>query len=130
MFFPAHLYKNPRIGRNIHTKLYTEILEYSKIVFLHLVPRFSHLLHGVEYLGLRLPVTLALPLFLRLLGFLTASQPHEAPGVVRRRDDAEALVGLVQEADGVEEDGSGAGAFEAVDPGGLERLQLVGDLHC
>jgi hypothetical protein len=130
MFFPAHLYKNPRIGRNIHKKLYTEILEYSKIVFLHLVPRFSHLLHGVEYLGLRLPVTLALPLFLRLLGFLTASQPHEAPGVVRRRDDAEALVGLVQEADGVEEDGFGAGAFEAVDPGGLERLQLVGDLHC
>lgn len=55
----------------------------------------------------------------------------EASGVVRRRDDAEALVGRVEEADRVEKSGSGAGAgaIEAVDAGGLKRPQLVADFH-
>jgi len=99
----------------------------------HLVPGFSDLLHGIEFPGLRLLITLALPRFLGPLDLWLAflMLGGEASGVVRRRDDAEALVGRVEEADRVEESGSGAGAgaIEAVDAGGLKRPQLVADFH-
>ena len=106
-------------------------------ITLHLVPRFSDPLHGIELPGFRLLVALALPPFLERLGLWVAylTRRLEASGVVGRRDDAEALVGPVDEADRVEEGGSGAGAgagdgdVEAVDAGGLERPQLVGDFH-
>ena len=99
----------------------------------HLVPRFSDPLHGIELPRLRLLVTLALPPFLGRLGLWVAylTRRLEASGVVGRRNDAEALVGPVEDADRIEEGGSGAGAgdVEAVDAGGLERPQLVGDFH-
>ena len=104
-------------------------------ITLHLVPRFSDPLHGIELPGFRLLVALALPPFLGRLGLWVAylTRRLEASGVVGRRDDAEALVGPVDEADRVKEGGSGAGAgdgaVEAVDAGGLERPQLVGDFH-
>lgn len=93
--------------------------------------RFSDPLHGIELPRLRLLITLALLPFLGLLRLWVAylTRRLEASGVVRRRDDAEALVGPVEEADRVEEGGSGAGAVEAVDAGGLERPQLVADFH-
>jgi hypothetical protein len=97
------------------------------------VPRFSDPLHGIEPPGLWLLVTLALSPFLGRLGLCVAYLTRwlEASGIVGRRDDAEALVGPVEEADRVEEGGSGAGTgdVEAVDAGGLERPQLVADFH-
>lgn len=96
------------------------------------MPSFCHPLHFVQFPGLRLPLPLPLPLlpFWRRLpssfGFRFASLTRraEASGVVRRRDEAEAAVGRVEDADGVEE--SSAGFGETVDSGGLECPELIG----
>ena len=97
------------------------------------MPGFSDLLHGIELPGLQLLITLALPPFLGPLDLWLAflMLGAEASGVVRRRDDVEALVARVEEADRVEESGSGsaARAIEAVDAGGLKRPHLVADFH-
>lgn len=93
------------------------------------MPRFRDPLHGIEFPGLRLALPLALLPFRRRRRLLVASliRGAEASGVVRGGDEAEAPVGFVEEAHRVQE--GGAGICEAVDSRGLQRPELIGDIH-